>query len=83
MHCTIERAGETLFSGHVNTSKLHRKIETLVEYIFLANAVPSGSVLCTGTGIIVTEKDALAAGDTVAISVAEIGTLSNTAQVVH
>jgi 2-dehydro-3-deoxy-D-arabinonate dehydratase len=83
MHCTIERAGETLFSGHVNTSKLHRKIEMLVEYIFLANAVPSGSVLCTGTGIIVTEKDALAAGDTVAISVAEIGTLSNTAQVVH
>lgn len=82
MRCTIERGGETIFSGSVNTAKLHRKIETLVEYVFRANAVPSGSVLCTGTGIIVTEKDALAPGDVVTITVPEIGTLSNTAQLV-
>lgn len=82
MSCTITRGTETIFSGSVNTSKLHRKIETLVEYIFRANSIPSGSVLCTGTGIIVTEKDALAPGDVVTISVPEIGTLANTAQVV-
>lgn len=83
MTCTITRGTETIFSGSVNTSKLHRKIETLVEYIFRANSIPSGSVLCTGTGIIVTEKDALAPGDVVTISVPEIGTLANTAQIVN
>lgn len=83
MTCTIQRGGETIFSGSVNTVKLHRKIETLVEYVFRANAVPSGSVLCTGTGIIVTEKDALAPGDVVTITVPEIGTLSNPAQLVQ
>ena len=83
MTCTIQRGGETIFSGSVNTVKLHRKIETLVEYVFRANAVPSGSVLCTGTGIIVTEKDALAPGDVVTIAVPEIGTLSNPAQLVQ
>ncbi|MCC7236955.1 MAG: fumarylacetoacetate hydrolase family protein [Bryobacterales bacterium] len=83
MTCTIQRGGETIFSGSVNTVKLHRKIETLVEYVFRANAVPSGSVLCTGTGIIVTEKDALVPGDVVTIAVPEIGTLSNPAQLVQ
>ncbi len=82
MTCRIERNGVVVFSGAVNTSKLHRKIEELVEYIFRANAIPSGSVLCTGTGIIVKEENALAPGDVVIISVPEIGTLSNPAVIV-
>ena len=40
-------------------------------------AVPAASVLLTGTGIIVTEEDALAPGDLVSIRVPEIGELSN------
>ena len=47
-----------------------------------ANPVPAGSVLLTGTGIIVTEEAALAAGDIVSIHVPEIGELSNRAEVV-
>ena len=82
MTCTIVRNGQTVFSGSVNTSKLHRKIETLVEYLFRANSVPTGSVLCTGTGIIVKEENALAPGDIVTIRVAEIGELSNPAAMV-
>jgi 2-dehydro-3-deoxy-D-arabinonate dehydratase len=82
MTCEITRDGKTLFSGSVNTSKLHRKIETLIEYLFRANEVPSGSVLCTGTGIIVKEEHALQPGDRVTISVPEIGTLSNPAEIV-
>lgn len=82
MTCTITRGTETIFSGEVNTSKLHRKIETLIEYLLRANNVPGGSVLLTGTGIIVTEESALQAGDVVSISVPEIGTLSNSAVVV-
>ena len=82
MTCTIERGGEAIFSGTVNTSKLHRRIETLIEYLYRANAIPSGSVLRTGTGIIAKEEHALAPGDIVTITVPEIGTLSNPAAIV-
>lgn len=79
MSCTIVRDGRTLFSGETSTSKLHRKIETLIEFLLRSNPVPAGSVLLTGTGIIVTEEAALAAGDVVSIRVPEIGELSNVA----
>jgi 2-dehydro-3-deoxy-D-arabinonate dehydratase len=83
MTCTITRGGALLFEGNVSTSRLHRKLETLVEYLLRANAVPAGSVLLTGTGIIVTEEAALAAGDTVTIRIPEIGELSNHAVIVE
>jgi 2-dehydro-3-deoxy-D-arabinonate dehydratase len=81
--CSITRDGETRFEGSVSTARLHRKIEQLVEYLLRANPVPAGSVMLTGTGIIVTENAALAAGDTVSIRVPEIGELSNRAALVN
>jgi 2-dehydro-3-deoxy-D-arabinonate dehydratase len=48
MTCTIVRAAETRFSGSISTAKLHRRIETIVEYLMRANQVPAGSVLLTG-----------------------------------
>jgi 2-dehydro-3-deoxy-D-arabinonate dehydratase len=83
MTCTIQRGGQEVFRGSVSTAKLNRRIETLIEYLFRANSVPSGSVLCTGTGIIVKEDNALQPGDVVTITVPEIGTLSNPAAIVH
>ncbi len=83
MSCVIQRAGQTLFSGTTSTAKLNRKFEALIEYLLRANPVPAGSVLLTGTGIIVTEESALAAGDTVTISVPEIGELSNPVVIVE
>jgi 2-dehydro-3-deoxy-D-arabinonate dehydratase len=83
MTCTIEREGKTIFSGTVNTSQLNRKFETLTEYLLRANPVPGGSVMCTGTGIIVTEESKLLPGDVCTISVPEIGTLRNTAAIVE
>jgi 2-dehydro-3-deoxy-D-arabinonate dehydratase len=80
MSCNIQRGEQTIFSGQVSTSSLHRKIETLIEYLLRANPVPAGSVLLTGTGIIVTEESALAPGDVVTIHVPEIGELSNPAE---
>jgi 2-dehydro-3-deoxy-D-arabinonate dehydratase len=77
MSCTIQRGDQTIFSGQVSTSSLHRRIETLLEYLLRANPVPAGSILLTGTGIIVTEESALAPGDIVTIRVPEIGELSN------
>lgn len=83
MTCTITRAGNTVFSGAISTAKLHRKVETLIEYLIRANPAPLGTVLLTGTGIIVPEDAALQPGDVVSIRVPEIGELSNPAVVVH
>jgi 2-dehydro-3-deoxy-D-arabinonate dehydratase len=80
--CTIHRGSDTIFEGSISTSELHRKFETLIEYLVRANPVPVGSVLLTGTGIIVTEKHALQPGDVVSISVPEIGELRNPVAVV-
>jgi 2-dehydro-3-deoxy-D-arabinonate dehydratase len=82
MSCTIIRGETVLFKGETSTKKLGRKIEHLVEYLMRANPVPSGSVLLTGTGIIVTQEAALAPGDIVSISATGIGTLSNEAVLV-
>jgi 2-dehydro-3-deoxy-D-arabinonate dehydratase len=82
MRCSIKRGERTIFEGEVSTEKLGRKIQTLIDYLLLANPVPCGSVLLTGTGIIVTEESALAPGDVVSIVVPGIGELSNPAEVV-
>jgi 2-dehydro-3-deoxy-D-arabinonate dehydratase len=80
--CTIERQGRTVFEGRVSTSKLHRRIDTLIEFLTRANRIPCGTVLLTGTGIIVPQECALAPGDVVTIEVPEIGRLSNPAAMV-
>ena len=79
MTCTITRDGQERFSGSTSTAKLHRRFETLVQYLTRANSIPCGTVVLTGTGIIVTADAALGAGDIVTIHVPEIGELSNPA----
>jgi 2-dehydro-3-deoxy-D-arabinonate dehydratase len=80
--CTLSRGGKVYYEGAVNTGKLHRRLETLVEFLTRANSVPVGTVLLTGTGIIVPHEAALAPGDVVTIRVPEIGELVNTTAVV-
>ena len=82
MTCTIQRGGRELFSGSISTERLHRKVENLIEHLMRANHVPCGTVLLTGTGIIVPQEAALAPGDVVTIRAAEIGELSNRAAIV-
>lgn len=77
--CSIQRGGSTIFSETVSTSTMSRKIPDLIAYLLRSNAVPAGSVLLTGTGIIVRQDCALAPGDVVAISAPQIGELRNTA----
>jgi 2-dehydro-3-deoxy-D-arabinonate dehydratase len=82
MTCTISRDGQTIFSGSVSTSRLHRRLDALIDYLLRSNPVPVGTVLLTGTGIIVPEEAALLPGDVVSIRVPEIGELSNSAVLV-
>ena len=82
MTCSITRGANQIFAGETPISRLGRSFETLVEYLLRSNPVPAGSVVLTGTGIIVKEDAALAAGDVVTIKVPEIGELSNPCAVV-
>jgi 2-dehydro-3-deoxy-D-arabinonate dehydratase len=83
MSCSVRRGDNVIFEGSISTSEISRKFENLIEYLMRANPVPAGSVLLTGTGIIVKEDAALQTGDVVTIEVPEIGVLSNPAAVIH
>lgn len=77
IHVQIRRAGKVMFEGVVNTSKIVRNYVDLVEYLGRDNAFPDGVLLMTGTGIVPGDDFTLEDGDTVRISIAEIGTLEN------
>lgn len=75
--CTIIRSGELLYEGDVNTSQIKWKFEELTEFLCRDNPIPIGTVVSTGTGIIVPNELPLAPGDVVHIEVDELGVLSN------
>lgn len=78
----IERAGETAFSGDITTDSIHRQMLELVNYLGRSNPQPDGVFLMTGTGIVPPNDFTLLAGDTIHITIAGIGTLTNTVKVV-
>jgi 2-dehydro-3-deoxy-D-arabinonate dehydratase len=75
--CRILRGGRVLYEGRANTSQLKRRCEELVEWLTLCNRVPAGTVLSTGTGILVPDEHALREGDVVEITLDKVGTLRN------
>jgi 2-dehydro-3-deoxy-D-arabinonate dehydratase len=77
IHVQIRRGGQVMFEGVVNTSKIVRNYVDLVEYLGRDNAFPDGVLLMTGTGIVPGDDFTLEEGDTVRITIAEIGTLEN------
>lgn len=78
--CQISRAGKVIFEGETHTSKLNRKLEELNHYLCLHNPVPFGSVVSTGTGIMIPNEHHLAEGDVVEIEIEMIGVLRNYAR---
>ena len=76
--CRIHRGGLLLFEGRVNTREMRRRCEELVDWLGRSNPVPAGTVLSTGTGILVPDAHALREGDVVEIELERIGTLRNT-----
>ncbi len=77
MKCTILREEEEIFVGEVNTSQINWKFEQLTEFLMRDNPIPYGTVVSTGTGIIVPNDLPLAANDVVKIEIQGFGTLSN------
>ncbi|MHB1361981.1 MAG: fumarylacetoacetate hydrolase family protein [Thermoleophilia bacterium] len=77
--CSIIRAGEIIFCESTNSGRIGRRFEELNEYLYRDNPIPPGTVVSTGTGIMVPNEFALRDGDTVEIGIEGIGVLSNPA----
>jgi 2-dehydro-3-deoxy-D-arabinonate dehydratase len=77
IRCSVIRGGGTIFSEAANTSQLPRRLEELTSWLFKDNAIPPGTVLCTGRGITMPDGSALRDGDRVDIEIQGIGRLSN------
>jgi 2-dehydro-3-deoxy-D-arabinonate dehydratase len=74
----IVRAGKTVFSGTTALTELKRTFSTLLEYLYRDNDFPNGCFLLTGTGIVPPDEFTLQVNDEIHITIAGIGTLTNT-----
>ncbi|MFQ5828673.1 MAG: fumarylacetoacetate hydrolase family protein [Candidatus Methylomirabilia bacterium] len=77
IRCAIERGGRLIYEGRASTGDLKRRCDELVDWLTRYNPVPPGTVLSTGTGILVPDEHALQPGDVVSITIDQIGTLRN------
>jgi 2-dehydro-3-deoxy-D-arabinonate dehydratase len=77
IRCMIERQGRVLYDGQARTGDMKRRCAELVDWLRRYNPIPAGTVLSTGTGILVPDEHALEAGDVVSITIDPIGTLRN------
>jgi len=76
----ILRAGTVTFEDRVETSRIKRRLEELIEYLCRDNPIPAGTVVLTGTGIIVSAEHALRDGDIVEVEIPGFGRLLNPAR---
>ncbi|MFA5802503.1 MAG: fumarylacetoacetate hydrolase family protein [Thermoleophilia bacterium] len=77
--CRIIRSGEVIYSDTTDSGRIGRRFEELNEYLYRDNPIPPGTVVSTGTGIMVPNEHNLRDGDVVEIEIEGIGVLSNTA----
>ena len=75
--CEIIRNDKAIFAGEINSSAMKRTFDELTDFLCRDNPIPIGTVMTTGTGIMIPNDYALAAGDVVEIEIEGIGKLSN------
>ena len=74
----IQRDGATAWEGETSTARMKRTPEELAAYLFRETAFPHGAALMTGTGLVPPDSFTLQPGDTVHITLGDVGTLVNT-----
>jgi 2-dehydro-3-deoxy-D-arabinonate dehydratase len=75
--CRIIRNQKILYRDSVCTSRLNRGFDEMSKSLCLDNPIPFGSVVSTGTGIIIPNDHHLEGGDLVEIEIEGIGKLTN------
>jgi 2-dehydro-3-deoxy-D-arabinonate dehydratase len=71
----ITRDGNLIFGGETNTGMMRKKIPELVSALLTSGPIPPGTLLSTGTGIMVPNEHCLRPDDEVSITIENIGTL--------
>jgi 2-dehydro-3-deoxy-D-arabinonate dehydratase len=74
----IQRAGKPEFTGTTSIAQMARSFADLIGWLARDNSFPQGVILLTGTGIVPGDDFTLRPGDVIHITIAGIGTLSNT-----
>ena len=74
----ILRSGSVMFSGEVKIGQIKRPLPSLVDWLFRDQTFPYGCFLMTGTGIVPPDSFTLRAADEIRITLAAVGTLTNT-----
>jgi 2-dehydro-3-deoxy-D-arabinonate dehydratase len=75
---TVRRDGMPVVEGDVSLDQMKRRLDELVAFLFRECSFPHGCLLLTGTGILPASDFTLARGDEIRITIAPIGTLTNT-----
>ena len=73
----IHRGGDLAFQGGTSLEQLNRTLPDLAGWLFKENDLPNGAFLLTGTGIVPPDEFTLEDGDSVSITIAGIGALTN------
>jgi 2-dehydro-3-deoxy-D-arabinonate dehydratase len=73
----VLRDGREAYAGTTSTSAMARSFEDLAGWLFRALSFPAGVVLLTGTGVVPDADFTVRAGDTIEITSAALGTLTN------
>ncbi len=76
----ILRSQKQVFAGSISINRMKRKHTELVEFLFREMSFPAGTYLMTGTGVVPPDHFTLESRDIVNISIAGIGTLTNTVE---
>lgn len=77
IHLKVFRNGDLIFNDTTSITKMKRKPEELVKYLFRECTFPKGCLLMTGTGIVPTTDFTMQKDDEIQISIDHIGTLIN------
>ena len=77
VNCAITRNGVEVFSGSTNTSQMARTCQELADWLQRHNDVPNMTAVLTGTPIVPPPDFTLQEGDSVSITIQDIGTLVN------
>ena len=73
----VLREGREVYAGATSTAAMARSFEDLAGWLFRALSFPAGVVLLTGTGVVPDADFTTRPGDTIEITSAELGTLTN------
>lgn len=77
IHMVIERNNASVFEGTIKISQMKRTLPELAGFLFREMDFPVGSFLMTGTCLVPDNDFTLQPGDSVSISIDNIGTLTN------